>query len=326
VDRLESHWRPLFFIISMACLLFSAQARCLADTASQFDLGFVNFERRKLSPCIENFTNVLREHPNNKMALYYRGRAYHYLDKPKRALKDLDKVIELDPNFSAAYKWRANTYLYMDEPAKSIADFDKAIKLGEDEPGSAYAKRAKALAALGRTNEAVKSFNDAIRFRSAWITELTKRHLHQGGPYDKEAQEYCVHRGQVLYNAKRYDEALASFDEGLKRGGFLDELYMLKAACHEQLRKPELAVLDYSQLLKVNPKDDGAYERRAKLYLKMGKFNEALADTSHAIEHYPGAAPSRLYRFRAELYRKLGKAAAADQDLLKAKSYDECPL
>lgn len=290
MDRLESLWRPLFFIVSVACLLFSAQAGTLADTASQFDLGFVNFERRKLSPCIENFTNVLRENPSNKMALYYRGRAYHYLDKPKKALKDLDKVIELDPTFSAAYKWRGNTYLYMDEPAKSLADFDKAIKLGEDEPGSAYAKRAKALAAQGKTNEAVKSFDDAIKFRSAWITELTKRRLHKGGPHDKEAQEYCTHRGQVLFNGKRYDDAIASVDEGLKHGGFLDELYLLKAACHERLLKPDLAIVDYLQILKVNPKDDSAYERRAKLYLKMGKFNEALADTTHAIENYPGAA------------------------------------
>lgn len=325
MDRVESLWRPSIFIICMACLVVSTQAPCLADTASQFDLGFVNFERRKLTPCIENFNNVLRENPNNKMALYYRGRAYHYLDKPKKALKDLDKVIEFDPNFSAAYKWRANTYLYMDEPAKALIDFDKAIQLGEDEPGSAYHKRAKALAMLGKTDQAVKSFNEAIKRRSAWFAEMKKRHLNRT-PGDKEAQEYCLHKGQVLYNAKRYEDAIASFDEGLKLGGFLDELYLLKATCHEQLRKPELAIIDYTQILKVNPKDDSAYERRAKLYLKMGKLSEALADTTRAIQNYPGAAPSRLYRFRADLYEKLGKADAASQDLLKAKSYDECPL
>lgn len=247
------------------------------------------------------------------------------MDMPKKALKDLNKVIEIDPNFSAAYKWRANTYVYMDQPAKSLPDFDKAIRLGEDEPGSAYHKRAKALAALGRTEESLKSFDDAIKIRNAYFAELKKRHLNRR-PFDKEAQEYCLQRGQVLYNSKRYDEAIASFDEALKSGGFLDELYMLKASCHDRLGKPDLAITDYTELLKVNPKDENAYEKRAKLYLKLGKISEALADATHAIENYPVAAPSRLYRFRADLYKKLGRAAAANQDLLKAKSYDDAPL
>jgi tetratricopeptide (TPR) repeat protein len=84
------------------------------------------------------------------------------------------------------------------------------------------------------------------------------------------------------------------------------------AAANER-RFPE-AIADFTEALKVNPKDAGIYERRAAVEMKINDFDKALADYNEAIKLKSNDA--RLYQYRGYIYEMKGdfKSAMADTE------------
>lgn len=66
------------------------------------------------------------------------------------------------------------------------------------------------------------------------------------------------------------------------------------AAANER-RFPE-AIADFTEAIKLNPKDASAYERRAAVEMKMSDFDRALADYTEAIRLKPNDVRNYLYR------------------------------
>jgi len=87
-------------------------------------------------------------------------------------------------------------------------------------------------------------------------------------------------------------------------------------ALAESEKNPQKAIELYTEVIKHDNKNAGAYNNRANLYKNVGKTNEAIADYNKAIESSPNDA--RAYYNRANLYRDLGKTDEAIADYNKA--------
>ncbi len=74
------------------------------------------------------------------------------------------------------------------------------------------------------------------------------------------------------------------------------------AAANER-RFPE-ALTDFSEAIKINPKDSGAYERRAAVEMKMNDMEKALADYGEAIRLKPNDV--RNYNYRSFILESRG--------------------
>lgn len=276
--------------------------RAMAD--KYFNVG-------KLTPALE-FSNLdVKHNPSNWEALLSRGRILNRLDRSKEALADLKKAFKLNPNNADIHRWLGDTYSDMEQYQKGVDEFDIAIRLSRECESSTFGKRAHCLHALGRTKEALAGFDDAIK------CALT----HNKKPYIRECYMW---RGQLLYNEKQYAKAAEDFTKAINvmPDKVSDQLIMLRANSYERLGKPELAIADYSVLIKANPKDDSAYEKRSKLYVAAGHLDKALSDANKAIDLYPGENPARLYRLRADIHKRSGHASLAAKDLALAKKYD----
>lgn len=83
----------------------------------------------------------------------------------------------------------------------------------------------------------------------------------------------------------------------------------------------ETAVADYTQALRLEPKNSDAYRNRAIAYLRQEKYELAIADLDKtiAIETF---APLKPYRQRAEAYAALGEHAKAIKDADEALKID----
>ncbi|WP_433423558.1 tetratricopeptide repeat protein [Microtetraspora malaysiensis] len=172
---------------------------------------------------------------------------------------------------------------------------------------------------------------------------------HPAFPDDGRAHAY-QHRGVLLRNAERYNEALHDFtraitlDPALKRAIAgrgdtyrLAERYedaladLTRAICLEPdetwllirrgmtynaLRRHDEAVADYSRAVELDPDDAWSFAQRGMTYLKLERREEALADLTAAIRLKPDY--EWAIANRANAYRHLGRYDDALVDFNRA--------
>ncbi|KEG10080.1 stress-induced protein sti1 [Trypanosoma grayi] len=155
-----------------------------------------------------------------------------------------------------------------------------------------------------------------------------------------------------LQRLKRYEEAIAVFKKALVEHRNPDTLAKLNA-CEKEKQKfdiesyvnPEIAqqkkeegnalfkedkfpeaVAAYTEAIKRNPAEHTTYSNRAAAYLKLGAYNEALADAEKCIEIKPDFVKAHARRGHAYFWTKqYNKAMQAYEEGLKHdKENAEC--
>jgi tetratricopeptide (TPR) repeat protein len=74
--------------------------------------------------------------------------------------------------------------------------------------------------------------------------------------------------------------------------------------------------------LKLDPASVLIYHDRISLYIKLRKFETALADCSRSIQQEPDEWVH--YRFRSDVYRAMGNHGAADRDYEESLRLSAC--
>lgn len=77
------------------------------------------------------------------------------------ALELLDQALELAPEDVEALRWRGHAYTGAERHAEALVDLDKALEAGAGDAWTRYA-RAMALHHLGRLDEAVRGYTEAL--------------------------------------------------------------------------------------------------------------------------------------------------------------------
>lgn len=88
----------------------------------------------------------------------------------QRALADLNHAIALAPGIAKLFNNRGLTLL-TDEPRRALADFDAALRL-DPLYAVAWTNRGAALFALGRHDEAITAYSEAIRLAPRYVSPL----------------------------------------------------------------------------------------------------------------------------------------------------------
>lgn len=89
------------------------------------------------------------------------------------------------------------------------------------------------------------------------------------------------------YDANRFQEALAAFNEAIREEPKAANLYLARSHCHNALSNPKSGIADCSIALEYTPRDALAYRTRADLYRRTKQYAEAIADWERAIEFQP---------------------------------------
>jgi serine/threonine-protein kinase len=156
-------------------------------------------------------------------------------------------------------------------------------------------ERGEALRCLGRFDEAIGDFTEAIRLRPAVALGYVWRGLARQGKGDAEG-------------------ALADFSKGLelKPDDWLAYYYRGRLV---RRRRPQEALADFSRCLKINPQSAGAWEERARVHGQLGDRAGAIADFTSALKIRPSAVNLNE---RAACFAAGGQYAEAIADLADA--------
>jgi tetratricopeptide (TPR) repeat protein len=276
--------------------------------------------------------------PPQRLPLVYARRAGAYVAKNdlERAIADYTESIRLKEDANTYYR-RGNVYRKLKEFDRAIADYDKSAALN---PNSTVALSARAstydekgdkqraaaeyatLLEIEPTNEAVwtiwkstsysicvgeKETPAAIRACTA-LLNVPQQHRD---PPQKIADIY-FRRGFRFDQSGAVKEAMADYTESIRLDPRNSRPYKMRSVLYWKSKQNSLAIADSSAAIEMNPRDADVYKMRGSLYYSESQFDRAIADYSKAFALKPQDATILVQRARA--YERKGDRARAIED------------
>ncbi len=218
------------------------------------------------------------------------------------AILHFSECLRLKPDFADCYFYRGQVHHQISQYEKAVADFTQAIKIQPQNIGY-YQHRAN-------TNDFwLKRYDEAI----ADLSEVIKLQPKDSGSY--------MARGYVFKTKKDYQKALDDFTNAINiESSILSKkvFYTVRADLYaSQLKNYAAAIADYSESIKIDPKDSDNYANRGSVYMTSKNYEKAVADYTEALKL--GGVPAWMHEYRARAYCALGKRALAMADEKKVR-------
>lgn len=290
---------PDLAIQGCTAFLMTAQGERRADALLL--RGYAFLMKNDVHNALKDINDALGAKSNFVNAYLIRGNAYEVLmaDDPSfatSALADLDRAVQLKPDlpdttkksFVNAYAARGVAHLDKGEDALARSDLQEAIRLAPDLADNiksrfagAYVKRGRKYIADGQYHLAVAEFERASSFDRDARKELT--------PYIAEARSghpgpyLAMARGQYHEDAGSYSLAVGDFSEALRLNPKLIDASIERAIAYWNSRDYSHAFADFDAAAHLNPRRWDVFYERAGLYESVDKFDEAEADYARAL-------------------------------------------
>jgi tetratricopeptide (TPR) repeat protein len=230
-------------------------------------------EAKRFADAKELLTKAIAKNPKDAQAHYYLGLAISSEGgELTRAIQSYEKAIELDPKLVDAYVNLSALKLEAKDNEGALKVSEKGLKIAQNQPDLAL-NRALALEALGKVDDALVAYGDAVQAR----------------PDDCSLK---VSFAQLLAQAKKNTEALAQVSA--MRECSDPRLLTMGAIVALGLEAPAecVALMDRGLKLQQHP---GLYVRRGMCRDKLKDAPGAMSDYKKAIELDAKFAPAHYY-------------------------------
>jgi tetratricopeptide (TPR) repeat protein len=161
---MSNRWQ--FAVIFLFQIASSSVLQCAAETAEERrEIGEANALSDKQAK-IKHLDNYLLTHPNSARVVGFRAEVYNVLGKSKETIRDATRYFELNKEreLPVIRKVRAHAYMKLGELSKALYDLDAAKRL-DAKDGDTALMRALTLEQLGRREEALAEYSQAIRLK-----------------------------------------------------------------------------------------------------------------------------------------------------------------
>ena len=209
-----------------------------------------------------------------------------------------------------AYSIRANAYYVLGNFESAISDFSSALTYYNDYYGSDNKERTIIYYLMGRCRQKQYKYSDAISYFNSALTYN----------YSKEGDVYWS-IGNCYYSMGKYKEADEAYQNAISKfsdTNGLSTLYENRADCKIMLRDYESAYSLYGTAITYNANNYSAYEQRGKYKNIDGKYEDALADYSKAIDILSASGNAsgndkltKLYQSKANVLGNLDRYSEA---------------
>ena len=195
----------------------------------------------------------------------------------------------------------------------ALSDAERAVKLNPKD-GDAYLSRGTGKAGLGRHEQAIVDFTQALRCPdNSYFPRPMFLHLCYWDRADSKA---------ALGN---HAGAIADYDSAIKWDPNIPEVYHNRGHCKAELGNHAGAIANYDRAIELNPKHAEAHFYRGISIAELGNHAGAIADYDHAIELNQTDAAAYLNRGinKAELGDHAGAIADYGRALKLNTEYAE---
>lgn len=232
----------------------SDDAKAKAEAEAEKKKGNENYLKRQFQPAIEHYNKAWELHKditylNNLGACYFEQGNY------EECIKTCRKAVEEGREMRADYKIVAKAFGRI---------------------GSAYQKQ-------GDLSQAIENFNRSLtehrtpdilnKLREA---EKTLKEQQKQAYIDPAKADEERNRGNDLYKAGKFAEAVAAFTESIKRNPAEPRGYTNRASAYTKLAALPQALKDCEEAIKIDPSFVKGYIRKATVLLGMKEHTKAL--------------------------------------------------
>lgn len=244
---------------------------------------------------------VVRD-PNGRFrVLVLRGMLYSLKGDFDHAIDDFSHAITDNPRSDVVFVDRAIAYENKSDPTHAVADFTEAVRLNPQN-SDAYLNRGMLYARAHDFDKALPDFDEAIRI----------------APHDPIA---LVTRGTTLQIKGDNAAALQDFDTAIAYNPQTWIAYHdrceLRARMGQDLDK---ALSDCNADLAQRPNNPPTLASRAFVYLRLARYDDAIADASTCIDASVHLATAYFLRGVAKLRK--GDKVGGESDLAEATQRD----
>jgi len=262
---------------------------------SYFNRGIIYHNLNNNELAIADYTMVIKLNPSGATSYYNRGIAFGELGEYDLALADYTMAIRIDPKDAAYYYNRGFAYSKLEEYVLAVDDYSKAIDL---DPGyfKSHFNRGFSYGKLKNHDLAIIDFSNAIKI-------------------DPNDATTYYNRGFAYCELEKYDLAEADCTKAIDLDPCCIGAYANRVIVHIRSGHLNLALEDSNIIIDIHP-DCEAYNMRGYIYLKMEKYDFAIADLTYSISLNSNC--ERAYQNRADVYDALGQNDLASIDRAKA--------
>lgn len=198
------------------------------------------------------------------------------------ALAELDKMAAKDTGDATLWDKKAQLYLLKDDTAKAIPAYEKAIEIFPDPQyvmslGWLYAKtknqKALELSDALLMADKAKAAKEALLIRGLYYSSTGDKQKALAAFDNALALDYTFmfayrEKAIVLYDAGKYEEAVAVLKKATTLQNSFDEGYYWMGQCYEKLNNKNAAIDNYKTALLYNADFIEAKDALAKLGVK----------------------------------------------------------
>jgi tetratricopeptide (TPR) repeat protein/transglutaminase-like putative cysteine protease len=248
------------------------------------------------------FARVIAADPKSTGNYAWRARFHNGSADRVAAAVDYSGAIAIEPS-ADLYLARASTYEQLGQDAKQFADIEAARKLDPEND--------EALGALANYQ--------AKHGQGGAALALIDARLDRAG--SKERPDWLVAKANAQSDSGQKEAALATLDGAI--GEKPGNPALLNARCWQRgvgNVALEAALKDCTRSIELSDSTYMALDSRALIYYRMGRFDDALADLTAALEAEPDLSASRF--MRGVVLHRTGKIAEGDRELALARLID----
>jgi tetratricopeptide (TPR) repeat protein/transglutaminase-like putative cysteine protease len=277
-----------------------------------------------------DLTAWLSEKPSTADAYIDRGNALMNAQRFDEALTDFNEALKIDPKNVIALADRAFAYTWKHDYSSARKDIASAKGIDANNPVTARAEgflaeqTGDAQSAINAYSKALvrDSTNDFTRLHRAYLYLSTYKYAAAladiSSILDQNPKNAAAIATRALVYASKGDLAAARRD--LATAQTIDP-----SATETQFATASLANLDrdsnseiaaYSKEIESADNKTSAYESRAAAYLRLNRYDEALADTEEALKLHDHEVSLRLIRANIFMHRGERHAVEAEADAM----------
>lgn len=278
---------------------------------------------------ISEYSEALKQEPNNGVALAHRAAAYnmafpfrnqspvtHYakaFELPRGGkqrmtdlvMADLAAALKLHPECARLFRNRAviNTWIGKGGTIEVLRDCETAVRLDAQDV-ACFNTAGMFQSFAGNQKRAIELFTAAIKLepRGSFLYTQRGRAYWRDGDYRQ-----CINDETKAIALEPNSNTLAYYERGLS---------------YAAQREFSKSFTDFAKAYEVEPRNIGAITERATIAVAAHKYDMAIADATHAISQ-GGAENGEIYLIRAFAYEGLKKFNQARRDCDIALSYNK---
>jgi tetratricopeptide (TPR) repeat protein len=214
-----------------------------------------------------------------------------------------------------------------DDYSDALKRYDSMISSGNHDALDLF-RRAAAADALGDTEKALESYNQAIRLDpKATLAFLGRGVLlaNRKRAYERAVEDFdkvlvlepdnvlaLIRRGEAFSQLGKTGRGLADLDRAVALAPSSTQAYFYRGLIHSRRNELEAALEDYDAAVRLGPRNDEALTSRAAIYSVQGKLDLAIRDLDAAIAIDKGNAYAYFNRGYVHFAKAEHQKAIAD--------------